>query len=59
MQAGIYFGEMALMVDIPRTTTVDCACDSLLAALDKDAFTTFIKVQTTYAATTSHYVIEE
>ena len=44
LKAGDYFGETALMVNIPRTTTVRTRKKSLFLTIDKRAFHNFLRV---------------
>ena len=44
VKPGEYFGEMALMVNIPRTTTVKSLTKSLFLTFDKTDFDNFLKV---------------
>ncbi|GMI08839.1 hypothetical protein TrRE_jg2152 [Triparma retinervis] len=44
MKPGDYFGETALMVNIPRTTTVRTRKKSLFLTIDKVAFQNFLRV---------------
>jgi len=44
LKDGDYFGETALMVDIPRTTTVTATQKSLLLTVERGDWTNFLKV---------------
>ena len=44
LKAGDYFGETALIVDIPRTTTVKTVSKALFVTVDKMDFANFFKV---------------
>mmetsp|Transcript_1619 Transcript_1619/g.2217 ORF Transcript_1619/g.2217 Transcript_1619/m.2217 type:complete len:640 (-) Transcript_1619:425-2344(-) len=43
LKEGQYFGETALMVNIPRTCTIVCSEACLFACIDKDSFGRFLK----------------
>lgn len=42
---GMYFGEIALMMDMPRTATITATDDTLLLKLKKEDFQNFLKGQ--------------
>ena len=42
LKSGNFFGEMALVKNIPRTATAEAVSDSLLFSLDKESFCTII-----------------
>ena len=42
LKPGSFFGEMALVKNIPRTATAEAVSDSLLFSLDKESFCTII-----------------
>ena len=43
MKAGQYFGEMAPLIDAPRTASAEAVEDSTLAVIDRDTFHTLLR----------------